>query len=461
MIFGRKKRPAQSDDHRLADETVSFEEDDLGDDIIDLEDVLEAPEDHATSNEMFGESTDRFDVEFAAGLKEPDAGDQRPVEFMDDKQFTEEELLFDDHQADDLNLMEEDSRTVVELDALGGDAAAVDDRYNLQEILQAGSTDQLMAELMAAETAALSEDRDALLEELLNADREELFTEQEVRGVAFEQKNLQELAELDVFATDSAMIEAIYEEETLLQEQIGGPPVEEGSFVEETLPISSADLDLRDLSGMGEVLEAAQGEGAGEALGLEAMPPLIAAGPVVAGLSAPAAVGSEQVESREELAGLLKIALPPAEEIFTIKAMTSGYGVAVSLEEEIILGFKPEQRLTVSPESTPAVQQPEFQEPEPGDSSGKTDFAEVDRMLEGSDLTLDTFMAVSDRDAGSEPGEGSLIELMARMEERLMSNIQEVLESKMHDIVHSVITEELENLRQSCQQTAQCPDGRG
>jgi hypothetical protein len=255
MIFGRKKRPSQSDGHHLADETVSFEEDDLGDDIIDLEDVLEAPEDDVSSNDMFGESHDLLDTEFEDRLKELDAGVQRPVDFMEDKELTEEELLFDDHQADAVDLMEEDLRTVVELDALRGDAAAVDERYNLEEILQAGSTDQLIAELMAAEEAPVSDARDALLEELLPADQEELFTEQQELGEAFGGKNLQEMIDLDVFGSDSAMIEAIYEEETVLQEQLDGPLVEEGPFDEEALPISSTDLELRDLLGMGEAPE--------------------------------------------------------------------------------------------------------------------------------------------------------------------------------------------------------------
>jgi hypothetical protein len=378
----------------------------------------------------------------------------------------------------------------------------VDERYNLDEILQAGSSDQLMAELMAVENAPVSEKPDAFLKELLAADQEELSTEEAERGGAFDGKKLQEITDLDGFETASAMNEAIYAEETLFQEQIGGPLVEAGAFDEEVLPISSVDLEPRDFLGTGEMWEAAEagdadeapgpeevqpplaaapavaglsapaaaekaelppagpgevreavhGEGASEVLNLEDWQLLLAAAPVVVGVSAPAAVVAEKTESREKLTVRPEITLSPTEEIFTIKAMTSGHGVAVSLEEELILGFKPEQRLTVGFESTPAAQYPEYAAPVSDAAAGKTDLAELDRLLEESDLPLDTFMPVSERDAVSEPGEGSLIDLMARMEERLMSNMQAVLESKMHDIVHSVIKEELENLRQSCHQ---------
>jgi hypothetical protein len=239
---------------------------------------------------------------------------------------------------------------------------------------------------------------------------------------------------------------------------------EGGPFAEEVPLTASLDLDVGQPAGSDQVPDA----GALKDVGLE-----VAWGPKDLQAPVSEAVAREEATPHRGDRGdvgqvdgpvdrsttHLDIFLPTGEAIFSIRATGPALEGLLSLEEEIILGYK-QQPFEESAGPASGAESAGAEAPALAVMQEAVELAELDRFLEESELALDTFMPVEEAGAAIESAECSLLDLMARMEVKIMSDLQCLIDSNLHDVVRVVIQEELMSLGQCFQQTDQCQDLR-
>jgi hypothetical protein len=472
MVFGRKKRPSQPEGEPTPTDLADLGTAGEDDDIIELVDILEISDNQRTGTDLLGLSEAAFDDEFAegpstfdmtpqevAGILEDDA-----AEVLEDEDVSQAEPLFADQGRQATGLTREESETVVELDAFGGEESVLIQDFDVDRLLEEDDTDTLIAELMASNRHEEVEEGGVLVEEYVVEDQEspvfqrdeDLFKggdDQEGMidfGVPESEPSElgadEEMARL--FDTTLAEEMAAEADAAAAAEQMPAPvPVVEAvatavedHFVEEEalVPAPQEERDVASVEAEVQALFAPVSEPVevAAACAADTAAPLLGEAPIalVDQVEPPFADGS--------LPSTVEIIAPATEPLFSITSSCPVPGNLMMIEEEILFAYRPGEEV---PESGGQIGTPGG-EPEilPEAAEGHVLCEEIEGEAA---FSLDTFLPVLEGEAIACAEELELLDLVERMEAKLLSNLQGGVDARLPEIVCGAVKEELEGLR--------------
>jgi hypothetical protein len=158
MIFGRKRRPSQQDEGHMSTDMAELGAEAEDDDIIELVDVIEIPEDRRGRAALHGHAEDAFGDEFA---EEASAFDMTPhevadlledesAEILEDEDLQEAERLFSEPGGEASGLAREEAWDAVATDAFRDEEVALSKDFDMDKILREDDSDKLIADFMAS-----------------------------------------------------------------------------------------------------------------------------------------------------------------------------------------------------------------------------------------------------------------------------------------------------------------------
>jgi hypothetical protein len=158
MIFGRKRRPSQRDEGQMSTDLAELGAVAEDEDIIELLDVVEIPEDRRAGAALHDQSDDDFDEEFA---EEASAFDMTPhevadlleddsAEILEDEEMLAAERLFSEPGREASGLVREGAWTKGVTDAFEDEEAALSKDFDMDKILREDDSDKLIADFMAS-----------------------------------------------------------------------------------------------------------------------------------------------------------------------------------------------------------------------------------------------------------------------------------------------------------------------
>jgi len=472
MVFGRKKRPSQPEGEptptNLADMGAAGEDDD----IIELVDILEISDHQRAGTDLLGLSEAAFDDEFAEG---PSTFDMTPqevagilegdaAEILEDEDLPPAGYLFADQGRQATGLAREESETVGELDAFGDEESALIQDFDVDRVLEEDDTGTLIAELMASNRHEEVEEGGVLVEEYAVEDLESPIFQQDEEP--FEGGDDQEgMIDFGVPESETSELGADEEMERLFDtalaeemaaeadamaaaEQMPAPvPVAEAvaaavgdHFVEEEAPVPApqeardvASVEAEAQAAFAPVFEPGEAAAAGAA---DIAAPLPGAAPIAL---------VDQVElpiADSSPTSAVEIIAPATEPLFSITSSCPVPGDLMMIEEEILFAYRPGEEV---PESGSQIGTPGGEPeklPEAAEGHVLCEKIEVEAAF-----SLDTFLPVLAGEAVACAEELELLDLVARMETKLLSNLQGGVEARLPEIVCGAVKEELEGLR--------------
>jgi hypothetical protein len=588
MIFGRKRRPSQQDEGHMSTDMAELGAEAEDDDIIELVDVIEIPEDRRGRAALHGHAEDAFGDEFA---EEASAFDMTPhevadlledesAEILEDEDLQEAERLFSEPGGEASGLAREEAWDAVATDAFRDEEVALSKDFDMDKILREDDSDKLIADFMAShrpEDVEEIEEGGVLVEEYVVEDQdmplfrqdeqslqgssqegltdfgvpesepsglgteeemarlfeaalaeqmaggsgaenaaddlsdvalekmiaEELAAENEAETVADDLSDLElekmiaeELAaEADAETTSAVLTEVPpdvigtagvdldhpTEEEALTAMQPEEPEpasvaVEEQVQFEPRVVVGTAGVDLDHLTEE-EALTAMQPEEP-ETASVAAEEQVPFEPPVERGEGVTAAPAAEIVPSFADEApfilveqvepptdqvpasGISDVLDPGAEPLFSISAICTMAGDAMSIEEEILFAHRPAE------EAPEVCGRPDFagavaEALEAEDLQSPAKESQPSEELEAeSTFSLDTFFPVADGEPSRCTRSMELLDLVTHMETRLMGTLQDTVEPHLTEMMRGEVRDELEGLRRLIDHIDQVEDLR-
>jgi hypothetical protein len=588
MIFGRKRRPSQQDEGHMSTDMAELGAEAEDDDIIELVDVIEIPEDRRGRAALHGHAEDAFGDEFA---EEASAFDMTPhevadlledesAEILEDEDLQEAERLFSEPGGEASGLAREEAWDAVATDAFRDEEVALSKDFDMDKILREDDSDKLIADFMAShrpEDVEEIEEGGVLVEEYVVEDQdmplfrqdeqslqgssqegltdfgvpesepsglgteeemarlfeaalaeqmaggsgaenaaddlsdvalekmiaEELAAENEAETVADDLSDLElekmiaeELAaEADAETTSAVLTEVPpdvigtagvdldhpTEEEALTAMQPEEPEpasvaVEEQVQFEPRVVVGTAGVDL-DHPTEEEALTAMQPEEP-ETASVAAEEQVPFEPPVERGEGVTAAPAAEIVPSFADEApfilveqvepptdqvpasGISDVLDPGAEPLFSISAICTMAGDAMSIEEEILFAHRPAE------EAPEVCGRPDFagavaEALEAEDLQSPAKESQPSEELEAeSTFSLDTFFPVADGEPSRCTRSMELLDLVTHMETRLMGTLQDTVEPHLTEMMRGEVRDELEGLRRLIDHIDQVEDLR-
>jgi hypothetical protein len=158
MMFGRKRRLSQRDEGQMPTDMAELGAAAEDDDIIELVDVIEIPEDRRGRAALHDRSEDAFGEEFA---EEASAFDMTPhevadlledesAEILEDEDLQEAERLFSEPGREASGLVREGAWEAVATDAFQDEEAALSKDFDMDKILREDDSDKLIVDFMAS-----------------------------------------------------------------------------------------------------------------------------------------------------------------------------------------------------------------------------------------------------------------------------------------------------------------------
>ncbi len=174
MMFGRKKRPSQLEGGQAPSSIAHRGAADEDDDIIELVDIIEIPEDHEAEEDLLGLSDAALDADYPKGVP-PDERDGSAIaailednqaEILEDDEDLDAGPFLADQQEQPNGLGQESERLGFDRDAFaGGEFAESEDLETDETLMEEADTDRLISELMASHRDEEAEEGGVLVEE--------------------------------------------------------------------------------------------------------------------------------------------------------------------------------------------------------------------------------------------------------------------------------------------------------
>jgi hypothetical protein len=545
MIFGRKRRPSQQDEGHMSTDMAELGAEAEDDDIIELVDVIEIPEDRRGRAALHGHAEDAFGDEFA---EEASAFDMTPhevadlledesAEILEDEDLQEAERLFSEPGGEASGLAREEAWDAVATDAFRDEEVALSKDFDMDKILREDDSDKLIADFMAShrpEDVEEIEEGGVLVEEYVVEDQDmPLFRQDEQSLQGSSQEGLTDFgvpeSEPSGLGTEEEMARLF--EAALAEQMAGGSGAEnaaddlsdvalEKMIAEELAAENEAETvadDLSDLELEKMIAEelAAEADAETTSAVLTEVPPDVigTAGvdldhpteeealtamqpeepepasvaveeqvqfepPVERGEGVTAAPAAEIVPSFADEApfilveqvepptdqvpasGISDVLDPGAEPLFSISAICTMAGDAMSIEEEILFAHRPAE------EAPEVCGRPDFagavaEALEAEDLQSPAKESQPSEELEAeSTFSLDTFFPVADGEPSRCTRSMELLDLVTHMETRLMGTLQDTVEPHLTEMMRGEVRDELEGLRRLIDHIDQVEDLR-
>ncbi len=451
MMFGRKKRPSQLEEDQPRTSIAHLGATGEDDDIIELVDIIEIPEDHEAESDLLGLTDTTFDDEYpgdmpASGMDPSEIAailEDDQAELLEDTSASEAEAFLAEDEGQVGGRVRELGETEFNLDDLESMEFEASEDLEDEKLIVQDDTDRLIAELMSSHRDEEGEDVGALVEEyvedepgfLLPRGEDVALKEWEVEQgltdlstsvaepeIADSDKELDQLFD-GSFNQESISVAA--ENETAPAEHVTAlVPVEQ--MLEQEVPTAAPDQD-QDVG----LTEADFEAPFAPVFGFETAEPSVSS-----------AVHEEPVLTGNIYTVTASSVSPVRESLFSITATSPMLSDSMTLEEEIVFAYRPgEER---------AEGQGRVEPPGAGAEVSST-LGEERAMTEdlGGEPAFDsdTFLTVAEAQQPCNTEGMELLDLVGHMETRLMECFQETMDLHHHEMVRNVIKEELDSLR--------------
>jgi hypothetical protein len=453
MMFGRKKRPSQREGSQAPNRIAQMGAADDDDDIIELIDIIEIPEDHEAEDDLLGLSDVAMDADYPSGVSSGEMDDSAMVAILEDDQaeIRAEILEVDTDPGSDVFLTSLQERSTAqgrEFEPVRFDQNAFDDAESFESedldpdetLLEEADTDQLISELMASQHDEETEEGAVLVEEYEEAieqptlgegdhdvfkdwDTTEVLTDLAVEREPAGQESDEGLIQLSegIFGQDMAPAAEMLE---MPVEEVGTTPVAVEQVLEDEAPVSAyqdePDVDLMETA---------------------------------AEMSAVARLVAETQEAAVDVDDATIVPHVPftlatssvfavTEPLFTITATSPVLDDSMTIEEEILFAIRTGDEAVegVIQSEIPSFAvlgvSPSEEEPLSGEDS-----------VPENVLNLDTFLPIAAARPTVSTSELDLIDLVGDLETRLLASLQVGGGPDRHRVVGSSVKDELEDLR--------------
>jgi hypothetical protein len=453
MMFGRKKRPSQLEGGQAPDRIAQMGAADDDDDIIELIDIIEIPEDHEAEDDLLGLSDVAMDADYPSGASPGEMDDSTMAAILENEQAEiQAEILEVDTDPDSdvflTSLQERATAQGREFEPVPFEESAFDDAESVEgedleteeTLLEEADTDQLISELMGSQHDEETEEGAVLVEEYEETieqptlgeedhdvfkdwDTTEVLTDLAVEREPAGQESDEGLIQLleGTFGQDLAPAAERLE---MPVEEVGTTSVAVEQVLEDEAPVSAyqeePDVDLMETAA--------------------AMP--AEARLVAETQDAAADVDDATVMPHVPFTLATSSVFAVIEPVFTITSTSPVLDDSMTLEEEILFATRTGDEVV---EGVSQLEIPSFAAP--GVSPSEGDPLSVEDSVPENVLNLDTFLPIAAARPTLSTAELDLLDLVEDLETRLLASLQVGGGPDRHEVVGSSVKEELEELR--------------
>ncbi|HBZ55582.1 MAG TPA: hypothetical protein DEO88_09265 [Syntrophobacteraceae bacterium] len=451
MMFGRKKRPSQSEASQAPSGIAHLGAADEDEDIIELVDIIEIPEDQETEEGLLGLADAALDDDEPTAIA-PNAMDSSAIaailegdqaEILEDEGELTADAFLTQELGRSIDRRQDEDEAGLDGSVFDGGEFAASEVFEAEKtLMEEADTDRLIAEFMASRQEEVTEEDAVLVVEEFEEDAEEPVLAVEDHDTLKDWDDTEMLTD-EAMKGEAAIAETDEGWGQLLEETFGRPEAETAAEILEMTAseVAAVSVEIEEPSEDDALVSPHQEETDARVTEVESELSLVDGfedhqpSP-----SVDTGVGTVLPEMSYSVAETR--VSPEIGSVFSITAASPVSNDSMMLEEEILFACRPGDEW---------VEGTELVEPSASDTpdspSGRAEQLQPEDEVQENVLSLDTFQPVGATIQPISTRELELLDLMGYFENKLLANLQVIVAPDLLEVEGDLVKKELEDLR--------------